>query len=301
MSAFRPRWVLATVALLVIAAGLLYRNQRHRSLPLTTTSSPGTSPNRADSDPLDQDTVREVSMAEVLEMARAARRRLEQDLDDYTARLVKQEMDRSGIVGPETEMQIKVQTRFNGDQTDAPLRVYLRFTAPDSVNGREVIWGEDLYDGKMAVHEVGLLLSLKTLWLDPTGIIAMQGQRYPITQIGLVRLVEQLIERGRKDVDDPDVRVTIDPNHRFDDLDTQLIVVRRSRPSGQPDDFSLAEIVIDPNRQLVLAFRSFGWPSEEGAEPPVIESYAYHDLQTNVGLKPEDFDTTNPAYSFPSF
>ncbi len=84
-------------------------------------------------------------------------------------------------------MMIKVQTRLRGDTEDAPLRVYLRFLSPEAINGREVLWVEDLNDGKMAVHEVGLLFSLKTLWLDPNGVIAMQGQRYPITQIGLVR------------------------------------------------------------------------------------------------------------------
>lgn len=290
----------ATAALLVVVLGLVYRNHGGSSSPVaeTTPTLDATSSSRTGSE---ADQVREVSMAEVLEMARAARQRLEQDLDDYTARFVKQEMDQNGVVGPETEMQIKVQTRFHGDRTDAPLRVYLRFTAPETVSGREVIWGEDLYDGKMAVHEVGLLLSLKTLWLDPNGIIAMQGQRYPITQIGLVRLVEQLIERGQKDLDDPDVHVTLKTDHQFDDLPTQLIHVRRAKPSGQPDDFSLAEIVIDPNRQMVLAFRSFGWPAEAGAEAPVLESYAYHDLKTNVGLTREDFETTNPAYSFPSF
>ena len=286
------RWIIALVAIALIAIGIFLRD-RQTGVAMTEKAAP----TRVDSQ---EPAVGEVTMADVLEMARAARQHLTGTLDDYTARFVKQEMDRAGVVGPEEEMKIKVQTRVRGNREDAPLRVYLRFLEPESLKGREVIWAEDLYDGKMAVHEVGLLLSLKTLWLDPEGIIAMQGQRYPITHIGLVGLVDQLIERGEKDVDDPNVSVTLTDNHSYDGLSTQLIRVRRAQPSSEPDDFSLAEIVIDPERQLVLSFRSFGWPGEEGGPPPILESYSYYEVETNVGLTDADFDTGNPEYQFPA-
>lgn len=292
MPVVRRRWVIVVAVIALIAVGLVYRNQQQRR-----SVTDGTAPSRAEQD--DQ-LVRQVSMNEVLEMARSAREHLAATLDDYTARFVKQEMDRDGNLSPESEMMIKVQTRWRGEAEQAPLRVYLRFTSPESINGREVLWAEDLNEGKMAVHEVGLLFSLKTLWLDPTGIIAMQGQRYPITEIGLIRLVEQLIERGEKDRDNPEVKVTLTEGYQFDDLNTQFIRVVRSRPSGEPDDFSLAEIVIDPARLLILSYRSFGWPEQEGAAPPLLESYTYHEVKTNVGLTEADFDTRNPDYDFPA-
>ena len=243
----------------------------------------------------------ELSMSDVLDMAVAARQHMAENLDDYTARFVKREVDTKGVLGGETEILMKVQTRLRGDTEEAPLRVYLHFQSPESVNGREVIWGEDLYDGKMAVHEVGLLLSLKTIWLDPNGMIAMQGQRYPISEIGMVRLVEKLIERGEQDRNDPDVKVTLVPDHTHDDQPAQLIQVRRGKPTGSKDDFSLAEIVIDPERQLVLSYRSFGWPDDSTSEAPLLEAYAYHDVQVNVGLTRDDFDPQNPEYNFPAF
>jgi outer membrane lipoprotein-sorting protein len=243
---------------------------------------------------------RELTMDDVLGMAQAARQHLAESLDDYTARFVKRERDSNGVLEDETVMQLKVQTRLRGDTEQAPMRVYMRFQAPPSVEGREVIWGEDLYDGKMAVHEVGLLLGMKTFWLDPHGIIAMQGQRYPITEIGLVRLVEKLIERGQQDRDNPDVSVTLTDNHPFADINAQLIQVRRSEPSGTDDDFSLAEIVIDQPRQMILSYRTFGWPTDSGQPPPLLESYTYHDVKTNVGLRDQDFETTNPEYGFPA-
>ncbi|TWU58648.1 hypothetical protein Poly51_14270 [Rubripirellula tenax] len=241
------------------------------------------------------------TMAMVLDKANASLRRMKQELDDYTARFVKQERDTSGNLSEPSEISMRVQTRFGGPDNRSPRRVYLHFNSPAAVAGREVLWGEDLYDGKMAVHEVGMILGLKTIWLDPNGMIAMQGQRFPISEIGLVKLVEKLIERGEVDRDDSDVTVTITDGHRFDDRDTQRIEVRRKRPNGTEDDFSRAEIVIDPEREWILSYRSFGWPVPGETEAPLLESYAYHDLETNVGLTDIDFDTKNPSYRFPKF
>ena len=242
-----------------------------------------------------------MTMSDVLHMARQAREHMSEHLDDYTARFVKQERDEDGKLGEETVFEIKVQTRLRGDTENAPMRVYLNYLAPQSLKGREVLWAQDLNDGKMVVHEVGFLLGMKRIWLDPNGMIAMQGQRYPISEIGIVRLVEKLIERGGKDEDNPDIQVTLLDDHMIGDVKTQLIRVQRTEPSGEEDDFSIAEIAIDQERQLVLQYRSFGWPSQESDEPPLLESYTYHDVQMNVGLSDEDFSPDNPAYQFPAF
>jgi len=240
------------------------------------------------------------TMADVLDMAKAAREHLSTTLDDYTARFVKQELDSNGVIGPESEIQMKVQTRCRNESNDAPMRVYLAFDAPQNLKGREVIWGADLFDGKMAVHEVGLILGLKTLWLDPTGYLAMQGQQYPVSEIGIMKLIDKLIERGEKDRDNPDISVKISTDHRLDDTPTHLIQIRRSKPSNEEDDFSLAEITLDPERQLILGYRAFGWPDEPGGDPVLRESYTYHDVKTNVGLTEADFDPKNPKYNFPA-
>jgi len=133
--------------------------------------------------------------------------------------------------------------------------------------------------------------------------LAMQGQRYPISEIGMVKLTEKLIERGEKDRNNPDITVKMVPDESYADegIDAQLIQVNRAKPSDSPDDFSLAEIVFDPKRQLILSYRSFGWPEQEGDELPLLESYTYRDVKINVGLSEKDFDPTNPEYSFPTF
>ena len=184
----------------------------------------------------DESDLSKLTMADVIDLARSVRRSMENSLDDYTARFVKQERDEDGTLGEKTVISMKVQTRLRSwpqgtDDQPAPMRVFLRFEAPESKRGRKVIWGEDLYKGKMAVHETGMLLSLKTLWLAPRGMIAMQGQKHPISEIGMVKLVEKLIERGEEDLDDPHLTITLIPGHPFDGITTELLRVVRSEPS----------------------------------------------------------------------
>ena len=296
MSNFKRRWLPAAIVLAIVvgAAGWVALSQRHLDVSHDDVSS-------GSDDVIVQaegSLTRQSSIQEVLEMARAALATMSTTLDDYTARFVKQDLDTNGNLSEFSEIQLKVQTRMRNETDDAPKRVYLRFTKPESVDGREAIWCQDLHDGKLVVHEAGIL-GLMTLRLDPTGFLAMQGQRHPISEIGLTRLVEQLIERGEEDRQNPELQVTITRNHAFDDVSAELIQIRRQQPNGTENDFSLAEITFDPQRMLILKYRSFGWPKEPGQSPPLQESYAYHDLVTNVGLTEDDFDPANPDYRFP--
>ena len=289
MKTTKHRVMLTTMVAAFALAFYAYRISRP-----TSTSASDEAPVQINS----QSDTRDSSIEEILQMANDARKHMAETLDQYSARFVKLEAD-SANPGEETVIQMKVQTRLRGDTEDAPMRVYLDFQAPESVKGREVIWCADLHDGKLVVHDVGLKAWLGTLYLDPNGMLAMQGQRYPISEIGLVKLVEKLIERGEQDRDNPDVKVTITDNHVVGTLSGQLIQVRRTRPSNTEDDFSLAEILIDPERKLIVSYRSFGWPDVEGDPPPMQESYTYHDIDTTVEFTEADFDPKNPAYRFP--
>ena len=291
--------VIIVAAMLALIAGIAwFRTHDSSGIDATDVGPTHVTMNKND---LGDSPTRNATMAEVLELARDARNHIAATLNDYTADFVKQEADDDGTLGDESIISMKVQTRLRNETDDAPMRVYLKFEGPDGNKGREVIWGEDLYDGKMAVHEVGMLTGLTTLWLDPNGMVAMMGQKYPISEIGLTRLCEKLIERGEDDRDNPDVSVTITRGHEIDGVPAELIQVRRSKPSGDDDDdFSLAEISIDTERRIILQYRSFGWPEDAaGDSPPLQESYTYKNIKTNVGLTITDFDTTNSEYNFP--
>ena len=239
------------------------------------------------------------TMQDLLNLAESSLDHLSHNLVDYTARFEKIEVNENSHQLEKTVMQLKVQTRFRNMTLDAPRRIYLRFSEPSSVSGREVIWRQDLYNGKMAVHEPGFLLSLKTIWLDPNGILAMQGQRHPISEVGIVKLTEQLIQRGKEDLDNPLLSIGLQTNHQYDDLTTHLITIIKNQTSNIEGDYGRAEIVFDPERNLVLSFRSYATPTSPSDSPQLIESYSYHNLQVNVGLTESDFDVTNEQYDFP--
>ena len=237
-------------------------------------------------------------MSEMLTIAEDALKATIENVDDYTARMIKQEQDREGVLQPQSESFIKVVTRHPGGKLGGPMRVYMRFDSPAAVKGREVIWVENENDGKLLVREAGLIGRMMTVPLAPDSQLVMRGQRYPITELGLTRLLEKLIERGGGDRDDPSVIVTKTDGYVFDDRELTHLRIERKTPSGRTDDFSLAELVLDRENGVVVSFRSFGWPQSETEPAPLIESYEYHDLKLNVGLSDEDFSTSNPEYTF---
>lgn len=240
-----------------------------------------------------------LTMRELLDLAEASLQQVSKDVAGYTARFEKLETIATGETSELAEMQIKVQTRFREGLTNAPRRIYIRFTQPESIKGREVIWREDKYDQKMAVHETGFLLGLKTIWLDPSGLIAMQGQRHPVSELGIVKLTEQLISRGKKDIDNPNLTITVRDNYEFDGQPAKLVTVLRQQPAVEPGDYQKAEIVFDSANNLVLAFRSYLASDSSTNSMRLIESYAYHDLKLNADLSETDFDVLNPLYNFP--
>ncbi|MEM1225069.1 MAG: DUF1571 domain-containing protein [Planctomycetota bacterium] len=246
--------------------------------------------------------VRDVTLDDVLSLAREALQHTIENVDDYTAVMSKHEQDQKGVLQPPSEMFVKVATRHRGGQPGQPLKVYLKFQSPDSVRGREVIWIEDQNDGKLQVREAGFMGAMMTASIDPTGFLAMQGQRYPITEIGLTNLISKLVERGEQARSETGVKVTMADDYVIDGENYTLIQLQRSKPNGRDDDFSLAEVVIDLEKQIVIEFRSFGWPAADAPDdqgaPPLIESYRYRDVKLNVGLRDIDFDVSNPDYTF---
>ena len=298
------RRILPAVAAIVIAGGLWWMDVNE---PTASTVSPKFDrpavgvpataiPADGDLDPTD--SVDNAELNDLLDRSAAAVAAMQTSLDDYTATFIKQERDDDGVLSPLSRIDLKVQTRLRNDAKNAPKRVYLRFVAPENVAGREVLWGEDLYDGQMAVHETAFLLNLKTIWLDPTGMIAMQGQRYPISEIGLVRLAEKLIQRGESLRRQPGVTVSSE-SALWDGHRVTTFTVTRPVPTGGEDDFAIARVTLDFERNLVLGFESYGWSDEPDSDPPLIESYAYRNVQTNVGLTDDDFDVKNQTYNFP--
>ena len=218
---------------------------------------------------------------------------------DYTATRERTELIGDKLVGPQT-MAVKVRhDSGKNTQNSSPFSVYVRFNSPKSLQGREVIWVEGANDGRMIVHEVGLL-GFKRHVVKPDSLIAMFGSRYPVTDTGVIVLLQKLANIGRKDrsersKDDVDVEI-------IDGVSSVGVQCKRFRlihhEKAHEFDFHIAEVDLDMVRKIPVRYAAFGWPGESG-EPVLIEEYKYSDVEINVGLGDLDFDPDNPAYQFP--
>lgn len=233
-----------------------------------------------------------------LEMAKRALHDSRTKVNDYTAVLVKRE--RVGdTLNPHEFMYVKVRNRkAAGGKISQPLSVYLKFVKPAAVSGREVIYVEGRNEGNLVAHEGGFKgRFLPTVNIPPTGMLAMRGQRYPLTEIGVENLIVKLIERGQRARTNPEVKCEFRKNARVQDRVCTMMQV--TQPTHRPEaEFHQAQVFIDDELNLPIRYIAFDWPRQTGAEPEVIEEYNYLKLKLNVGLTDADFDPNNAEYNF---
>jgi hypothetical protein len=222
---------------------------------------------------------------------------IQRDLSDYTGVLVKREKIGSTL-GEHEFMFIKIRNRkMENNQIVTPFSVYLAFLKPAAVKGREVIFVENQNDGNLIAHEGGMKRMLGTHSLPPTGMLAMAGQRYPLTDIGIENLVVKLIERGERDKRHGMCSVELIPGAKVSKRECSIIQV--THPVQQPHyDFHIAQIFMDDQLKIPVRYAAYDWPKKQGGELEVIEEYTYQDLKFNVGLTDADFDPNNKEYNF---
>jgi hypothetical protein len=232
-----------------------------------------------------------------LELARHSLTLMQSQINDYTAVLVKRERIDDDL-GDNEFMYIKVRNRKVVDnQVVVPFSVYLQFLQPASAKGREVIFVENANDGKIIAHEGGVKRMLGTHFLDPNGFLAMKGQRYPLTDIGLENLVLKLIERGEKDKRFGHCQVDLYPGGKVGGR--PCTILRVVHPEKQPHyDFHVAEIFLDDEWKIPVRYAAFSWDKNENQENEIIEEYTYQKIKINVGLTDKDFDMANTEYNF---
>lgn len=218
-------------------------------------------------------------------------------INDYTAKLVKRERIEETL-GEHEYMFIKVRNRkLNNGQIAVPFSVYVAFLKPATVKGREVVFVENKNEGKFLVHEGGMKRMLGTHTLEPGGWLAMQGQRYPVTEIGIENLVVKLIERGERDKRHGECSVQFLEGAKVSGRTCTVIQVEHAHKVG-PYDFHIAQVFLDNEYRIPVRYAAYTWPKVPGQQPEVLEEYTYQDIKFNVGLTDADFDANNAEYGF---
>lgn len=231
---------------------------------------------------------------QAIQMARETLGRIQSEVQDYTCTIVKQERI-DGEVGPTEHMRAEIRNgkTVNGVTTQ-PFSVYLSFLKPDAIQGREVLYVAGANNGKMVAQEAkGVASFLGEVWLAPDGAIAMRGQRYPLTDIGIENLLAKLVERGLRDrQNDPEGKhttVKFIPGAKINGRPCTVLEV--THPEKKPCfDFHVARIFIDDETQLPIRYAAYSWPLQANGKPELEEAYTYLDVKLNVGLTDRDFD-----------
>jgi hypothetical protein len=211
-------------------------------------------------------------------------------LKDYTATLTKQE-NINGELHEAQVMEIKIRHE--------PFSVYIKYVYPQAKKGQQAIFIKGQNDDKIKGHGVGIERRLGTLNLDPDGIIAMRGNKYPITEIGVLNLIDKLLEVGYQDSKFGECTVNYTENGvKINGRECIMIHVEHPNPR-QNFRFHIARIFVDKELNMPIRYESYDWPRKEGESPKLLESYMYTNLKINAGLTDADFDYTNPAYDYP--
>ncbi len=225
-----------------------------------------------------------------LELARTARGAVA-GVRDYEAIFDKQEM--VGRTLYSGRMIIKLR--------HDPFSVYLRFI--DQNNGREVMYAGPRYQYKMMAHEVpGTLAGMVgTVSLEPNSARAMAEGRHPITQIGMVKMMDALIQQWEteKKFNDPqDPKVYYYPNAKLDgQIECQAAISRHENPQ-HAFRFYETRVFFEKKSHFPIRLEQYGAPDRAHPEPFLVEKYIYTNIRTNVGLTDNDFDIHNRAYHF---
>ena len=175
-----------------------------------------------------------------------------------------------------------------------PFSVYIRFLLPKSWEGREAIWVEGRNGDQIIAHDRGIL-NLLRLRVNPRGRLAMFGNRYPITEIGVLNLVEKLVERAQRERQSADGEVRYFEDAKVDGRPCTLIQVTHQERTPE-SDFYRARIFVDKQLGLPVHFEAYGWPANAAGEPQLMEQYTYTKLELNQGLNDADFSPDNPQY-----
>jgi len=228
-----------------------------------------------------------LALAPALEAGRSSRDTIRK-LPGYTCTFIKQEqLSKKGPLVKQTMIM-----KFRRE----PFSVYLKSVSPNA--GREVIYVEGRNDGKLKVHEAsGFVSLLGTISLAPTSNDALKENKYPITMIGMEKMLDGFLLEWDESHKHLDTKVTVNTQAKLGLVDCTLCEVIHPQ---QREGFRShkGRVYIDKKTNLPIRAEQFGFPTKSSEEPALIEEYSYIDIKTDVPLTDVDFDVANDKYGF---
>lgn len=225
----------------------------------------------------------DITKEEVLAVAKETKQKIE-SISGYQFRLVKREL----VDGKDTGYQyldVKVLTE--------PLGIYVKFLKPEKYAGREALYYKDEKYGtdELVVRRGGTRMANMVLHITPDSVLAMDGNRYPITHMNPKVLAKELMEKIEKELAFPE---------------TKLEVYRQAKIGGQPGTLYTmthtvkqegmeclrAEVMICQKLGVPIYFRVYDFQKR------TLEYYAFVGMIIDPKFTDDEFDEENPEYGF---
>ena len=222
-------------------------------------------------------------LAPAIRVLKATLEHIDQNVHDYSATLVKQERV-DGELAEHQHIFLKVRHE--------PFSVYMSFLKP--FQGREVLYVAGQNNNEMVVLEAGLKRMLGKINLAPDGMVAMRGQKHPITKVGIRNLTAEMIRKFEADTRYAESDVTTNEGTKINGRPTTMIQVVHPIPR-QNFRAHVARVFLDNELRVPIHYDAYLWPEQPGGQPPLDESYTYTNLKINNGYSARDFDAnSNP-------
>lgn len=222
-----------------------------------------------------------------IDMAASSRAKV-QELAGYSCTFIKQEqISKKGPL-----MRTTMTLKFRRE----PFSVYLKYLDPHP--GREVIYVDGQNKGKLQVHEPsGLASFVGIISLAPTGGEALKENRYPVTMIGMEKMLDTLIAEWEEAVKDTDTQVQFYPQAKLGEA--ECVAVEVTHPQQRESCKSHNHrVYFEKKTKFPIRCERYGFPTKTGEQAPLIEEYTYLDVKPEGSIADRDFDVSNEKYGF---
>jgi hypothetical protein len=265
----RVFWALASLLLLTAST---WSQSPQTAIQLMSAAQPN------DAAAKDRQQLAATPLAQVLRWAEVLRQRADK-INDYSCTFIKRERIDDQL-GEHQQMQLRIRHR--------PFSIYAAYLAPESVKGRRAVWIEGHNGGKLLAAGTGLQSLLGTMSLDPQGSLAMQGNLYPITEIGIRNLADKMLRTTQQDAKLSQADITFRQGAKVGDR--SCVCIQLVHPVAKTGlRYHMTRMYVDEELLLPIRFEGYTWPSAAGGDPLLIEEYTYTNLRFNHGFTDRDF------------
>ena len=201
---------------------------------------------------------------------------------DYSCWLVSQER----VKGELLEKNI-VKFKMKNE----PFSVYMHWQEPRKFKDQEVAFVMGKNNNKMRVRStvIGQGGLLGWLNIDPNDPRVLQNSRHTILEAGLGNMIEQNLKHWELSRRGGKTKVSV-ADFKFDNRDCiRVEITTLEQSAGSYCHRSI--IFLEKESKIPIRLEAYDWPRQGGAPGgDLLESFSYHGLQFNVGLKDADFN-----------